>query len=225
MDNPGDDLIPLNPQDTSISQKIRKFVADKNLSYISESVLSQKLFGIESDFVEQNPLCVREYKEGDYYDEQKELKILANDKAGAAGRAKWYIVDKSFILQGIQYIHKWKVVVSSAHPGGQDNRSNQLQILDNFSVFGRARVALKTFDTEEEARNFYSYIDSKFIRFAFLLTDEALTSLAKLVPDIINYNSGNGIIDFGNDVDEQLFKLLGITEKEIEYIYSVVSNK
>ena len=225
MDNPGDNLMPLNPQDVSISNKIRQFVATHGYSYISESVLSQKLFGIESDFVERNPLSVREYKEGTAYDKETELKILANDKAGAGGRSKWYIVNKSFILNGTQYIHKWKVVVSSAHPGGQDNRSNQLQILDNFSVFGRARVALKTFDSEEEAKNFYAYVDSKFIRFAFLLTDEALTSLAKLVPDIMDYTSNNGIINFSKNIDEQLFDLLDLTDAEIEYICSTVNKK
>ena len=83
----------------------------------------------------------------------------------------------------------WKVVVSSANAGGQ-KRSNQLAILDNYSVFGRARVALKIFKTEKEARNFYQYVRSELIRFAFLMTDESLTSLAKQVPDVLDY-SGN----------------------------------
>lgn len=51
--------------------------------------------------------------------------------------------------------------------------------MDNHSAFGRSRVALKTFETENEARNFFKYATSEIIRFAFLMTDESLTSLAK----------------------------------------------
>lgn len=34
---------------------------------LHDSVLSQKLFAIESDFVERNPTLVREYNDGDYF--------------------------------------------------------------------------------------------------------------------------------------------------------------
>lgn len=45
----------------------------------------------------------------------------------------------------------------------------------------------------------------------FLLTDEALSSLGKEVPDIENYKFDNGIIDFTNDVDLQLFQIFRFT--------------
>lgn len=94
-----------------------------------------------------------------------------------------------------RYISKWKVIVSSANAGGQ-KRSNQIAIVDNHSAFGRSRVALKTFATEQEAKNFFKYATSEIIRFAFLLTDESLTSLAKKVPDLLDYTDANGIIDY-----------------------------
>ena len=123
-----------------------------------------------------------------------------------------------------EYLDKWKVVVSSANAGGQ-KRSNQLEILDNYSAFGRVKVALKTFDTEEEARNFYKYVDSELVRFAFLLTDEALTSLAKKVPDLGNYRNDNGIIDYSKDINEQLYSLFAISEGEQEHIKAILNKR
>ncbi|WP_211837294.1 Eco57I restriction-modification methylase domain-containing protein, partial [Porphyromonas levii] len=207
MPNPGDVLMALDPMAEQISQKIQAVVGNR-FGYISNTVLSQKLFSIESDFVEQNPTLVRPYQEGMMLGED-EIKLFTNDKAGKAGRASWYVAHQSVIKTGLDYLHRWKVVVSSANAGGQ-KRSNQIAVLDNRSAFGRSRVALKTFETEQEARNFYAYCQTDFIRYAFLLTDEALTSLGKLVPDLLDYTDDNGIIDYAQDVNVQLYQLFGI---------------
>lgn len=211
--NPGEELMSLNPYGANVVNCIRNTVSQKGFKYLHESVLSQKLFGIESSFVEDNPDKVREYEGEVFFDSLNEIKLFTNDKAGKSGRSKWYVADKSIISAGREYLEDWKVVVSSANAGGQ-KRSNQIAIFDNHSAFGRSRVALKTFKTEQEAQNFYAYATSELIRYAFLLTDEALTSLAKLVPDIVNYKDNNGIIDFHRDVNEQLYQLFGITEED-----------
>ena len=118
----------------------------------------------------------------------------------------------------------WKVIVSSANAGGQ-KRSNQIAVMDNHSAFGRSRVALKTFETENEARNFFKYATSEIIRFAFLMTDESLTSLAKKVPDLLYYTDNNGLIDYNGDVNGQLYKLFGIDDAQQQYIKEVLSTK
>ena len=82
--------------------------------------------------------------------------------------------------------------------------------VDNHSAFGRSRVALKTFSTEKEAYNFFKYATSEIIRFAFLMTDESLTSLAKKVPDLLDYTDENSFIDYNEDINIQLYKLFGI---------------
>ena len=102
------------------------------------------------------------------------MKLYANDRAGKAGRTKWFIAEKSVIKANPEYISYWKVVVSSANAGGQ-KRDNQLEIIDNHSAFGRSRVALGAFKTKAEAQNFYKYVNSYIARYAFLMTDEALT--------------------------------------------------
>lgn len=113
--------------------------------------------------------------------------------------------------------------MSSANVGGQ-KRSNQIAILDNHSAFGRSRVALKTFKTKREAENFFKYATSELIRFTFLLTDESLTSLAKQVPDIINYTDNNGIIDFSGDINSQLYRLFNVDSTSQAHIREVLSN-
>ena len=56
----------------------------------------------------------------------------------------------------------------------------------------------------------------------FLMTDESLTSLAKKVPDIMDYSSKNEYIDFSKDVNAQLTKLIGLTGEEVAYIESKI---
>ena len=224
VDNPGESLFMLNPNDNSVLNKIDLVVSKLNLKYLHDAILPRSLFGIESDFVEKNPSLVREYHNGDEFNRESEIKLFTNDKAGKAGRARWYIADVSVLKSGHNELHRWKVVVSSANAGGQ-KRSNQIAVLDNYSAFGRARVALKTFDTEAEARNFYKYATSELIRFAFLQTDESLTSLAKRVPDLLDYSDSNKFIDYSKDVDAQLYQLFEIDSDSQNNIRSVLATK
>ena len=217
--NPGTKLFSLNPRNTTIAERLEKAIGQ--YACLHDSILPRSLFSIESDFVEKNPGLVTEYVAGTPFNPAKQIKLFTNNKAGKSGRAKWYIADRKVITTGLEYLDKWKVIVSSANAGGQ-KRSNQIEVIDNHSAFGRARVALKTFDTEQEARNFLLYATSEIIRFAFLLTDESLTSLAKKVPDLQDYSANNGLINYSLNIDEQLYQLFGIDAEEKKYIRSVL---
>lgn len=223
VDNPGDDLMPLNPNDFCIVDKIKSFVEEKNIQFLHKAILPRSLFGVESDFVEKNPKSVRLYSSKEKIDLSKQIKLLTNDKAGKSGRAKWYVADRKLIKQNTNYINEFQVIVSSANAGGQ-KRDNQLEIADNHSAYGRARVALRSFKTYDEANNFYNYVKSYTIRYAFLLTDEALSSLGLLVPDLMDYSSNNAIIDFNNDIDDQLFRMMKFSDDEISYIKNKIDN-
>ena len=220
--NPGNDMFSLNPQDNEIIKRLDNAI--KSFGCLHDSILPRNLFSIESDFVEKNPSLVKEFNDGDYYNPQTEIKLFTNDKAGKNGRARWYIANKNVIASGSEYLNKWKVIVSSANAGGQ-KRSNQIAIVDNHSAFGRSRVALKTFATEKEAINFFKYATSEIIRFAFLLTDESLTSLAKKVPDLLDYSDENGIIDYNRDVNAMLYRLFDINETSQQYIQEILALK
>lgn len=222
IEHPGKKLLILNPKDMIISKKIDAFVQKYNLKYISESpVINRQLFKIESDFVEKNPDKIRPYKASEEL-KNNEIKLFTNDKAGKAGRATWFITDKKNITSHVNLINEWQVIVSSANAGGQ-KRSNQIQIVDNRSAFGRSRLALKSFKTKEEAENFLKYAKSYLIRFAFLLTDESISSLGKEVPDILNYKN-NKFINFTMDIDTQLEHIIGLSKKESEYIRCKIDN-
>ncbi len=221
VDYPGSNIIPLNPNDITITSKIDSFVKNKKLTVLHDRVLPRSLFGIESDFVSKNKSLVRPYIDDACIDFDKEIKLFTNDKAGKAGRATWFVANKDVIQNNQEYINLWKVVVSSANAGGQ-KRDNQLEIIDNHSAFGRSRVALGAFKTKKEAENFYKYIQSYLIRYAFLMTDEALTTLAMKVPDIGDYSDNNGVINFEKDIDAQLYNYIGLSDNEVNYIHRVV---
>ena len=223
MDNPGETLIPLNPSDAVIVNKVEQFVNDNKLDYLHGKILSQKLFGIESDFVESNPNKVREYVSDADVDFSHEIKLFTNDKAGKKGRAKWFVADRNVVSTSVKYIDEWQVVVSSANAGGQ-KRDNQIEIIDNHSAFGRARVALSSFTTKQEAVDFYNYARTYLVRFMFLMTDEALTSLGKRVPDLMDYTENNPIIDFSAPLDNQLYQLVGLKPAEIKHIEDTINN-
>ena len=55
MQNPGDELMVLNPQNIAVIDKVKHFVAKYHLKYLHDRVLPRSLFGIESNFVENNP--------------------------------------------------------------------------------------------------------------------------------------------------------------------------
>lgn len=224
VQNPGKELMPLNPLDSSVADKIRAKVKLNDWGYLHDSILPRNLFSIESDFVEKKPTLVKEYEVDNQFNPQSEVKLLTNDKAGSAGRSRWYVVNKNVIQSGLDHLYRWKVVVISANPGGQ-RRNNQLEIIDNHSAFGRSKVALKTFESQKEAENFFKYMKSDFIRFALLLTDESLSSVGKLVPDFMDYTDNNGIIDFSKDVDAQLYTLFGISEPDQLHIKEVLAEK
>lgn len=224
LNSPGKELLVLNPKERSISQKINKFIKAHHLKTIHDSpVLKSRLFKIESNFVEKNPDKVRLLTPDSKIDYSKEIKLFTNDKAGKTGRATWFIANKNLITEHPQLIDKWKVIVSTANAGGQ-KRDNKIQIVDNHSAFGRSRVALKAFDTKKEAQNFLKYTKCTVIRFAFLLTDEALTSVGKEVPDILNYQDENPFLNFSKDIDQQFSRLLGLTDKEEEYMKARITN-
>ena len=206
---PGEDMFVLDPEAATIGENIRRITAQR-FAFLHDAVLPRSLFSIESNFVENHPDKVRPYRKGEDL-AADEIKLLTNDKAGKAGRARWYVAKEEVVTTGKEHLRRWKVVVSSANAGGQ-KRSNQLEVLDDRSAFGRSRVALKTFATEREARNFFAYCQTDFVRYTFLLTDESLSSLAKMVPDLLDYTDGNGIIDYADDVNAQLYALFEVDD-------------
>ena len=221
LENPGEELIPLNPRDGAILNKVKAFCDKNNFPCVCDRILPRSFFGIESNFVELNPKLVKQFKRGMAIDFAKEVKLFTNNKAGKAGRAQWYVAKRNVIEDNREFIDQWKVVVSSANAGGQ-KRDWQIEVFDNHSAFGRARVGLGSFKTKAEAENFYAYCTTYLIRFLFLMTEESLTSLAKKVPDVLDYTKNNKLLDFTKDLNAQLYALCGLTSVEVKYIEKTI---
>ena len=223
-ENPGEHIMSLSPFDEPISKEIDAVVEseDNNFAFLSSSIYPRSLFSIESDFVERNPEKVRPYSKDAPFDEAKEIKLLTNDKAGKSGRARWYIANRDVITTGLNVLDDWKVIVSSANAGGQ-KRDNQIEVVDPNSAFGRARIALRTFKTREEAYNFLKWCKTDLVRYTFLLTDESLSSLGKQVPDLCDYTNENGFIEFPPpDINKQVYELFHISPDQQAYIKGVL---
>ena len=104
MDNPGESLITLNPKDAIIVKKVLDCINEKSFKIMHDRVLPRNLFGIESNFAEMNPGKIKEYIQESRIDYSTEIKLLTNDKAGKAGRAKWFVINKSAIKSNTDMI-------------------------------------------------------------------------------------------------------------------------
>ena len=112
-----------------------------------------------------------------------------------------------------------------ANAGGQ-KRDWQLELFDNHSAFGRSRVALGMFKTKVEAENFLKFCQSDIVRFFFffLVTDEALTTLAKEVSYLGDWKTAEGLLDFTRDINTQLCTLFKLTKPEASYVTKTIRN-
>ena len=217
--HPGDNMFSIDPSHTSIIIKIQKFVEDNNLAWLKNSIQPQKLFAVESNFVEENPDKVRLYHGGDVLTDD-EIKLLTNDSSGSKGKPHWYIIKKNYITKGQEFFDKYIVILPSVNLA----RLHQLDYVKPNEIFGRAKVGIKAFDTLDETKAFMKYMQSIFIQYTIVFSGGSLTNTGTITPDIIDYNHSD-LIDLSKDIDEQFRHLLNITDDEWNKINTLVSEK
>ena len=66
------------------------------------------------------------------------------------------------------------------------------------------------------------FCQSNIVRFLFLMTDEALTTLAKEVPWFGVWKTADGLLDFNDDVNKQLCTLFKLTKPEATYVTKTI---
>ncbi len=191
------------------------------------SRIKKGIFGIESNFVEQNPGLVS-FERSDW---PNPVLLLTNDKSGSTGRAKRYWTDESTIPKGQGYLDLYKVVMASAYPkktfvSGKpsiDNVQNRaaelIEILPKGSAFGRSRLALFMSNNKSECDNFVKYTRTQF--FAALLLQEPNRS-ASFGDVILDQDfSANSDIDWNKSIDEidkTLCNKYNLTSNEVEFL-------
>jgi len=133
-------------------------------------------------------------------------------------------MSRSEITAGEDLIDKWKVFTSksSSEHAGQVDKNGQRRMLSLSGVIPPGSVVTETYvllgayDTEEEARNCFSYVVTRLFRFLIAVRSSAQDlsrSAYSFVP----------LQDFSTKwTDEKLYAKYGLTDEEIAYIEKLI---
>lgn len=192
-----------------------------------EKYVSNKTFGIESDFVEKNPLLVQTTPDG----LDNPIKLLTNDKAGSAGRAKWFYTERSTIEKNADLVDHYKVAMTSAYPkkslvsntptieNVQKRASELIDLYPPGTAFGRSKMLIFKSKDEIEANNFMKYTQTRFFAYMVLNEPNRSFSFGFVIP-ILDF-SDQSDIDWSlplEEVDKQIYNKYGLNKSEIDFI-------
>ena len=172
---------------------------DNHVSFV-HCVSSRKPFGLPTNFTS--------YKKEKFLNS---IKIYANKEIG-------YVSD-NIILQHTDWIDKWKVYISRAYGAGEDfphQILNKPFIGEPNTICTETYLVIGPFNSQIEAKNVISYINTKFFRFLVLLiknTQDATSKVYQFVP----------MQDFSRPwTDEELYQKYNLSREEIDFIESMI---
>lgn len=199
-----------------------KLFGDKIKKYVSN-----KTFGIESDFIENNPnlysLEPIQFK--------NPIRLLTNDKSGSAGRAKWYYIERTTIEKNIKLIDQYKVAMPSAYPKKtlvsgvptiQQVHSRSYEIIQIFNpneVFGRSKMLIFHSPKKIDVENFMKYTQTRFFAYMVLNEPNRSFSFGFVIP-LLDFTV-NSDIDWSKsltEIDTQLYSKYEFSQSEIDFI-------
>jgi hypothetical protein len=189
--------------------------------------VSNKTFGIESDFIEKYPklfsLKPEQFK--------KPIRLLTNDKAGSAGRAKWLFIDRTTIEKNILLIDEYKVAMPSAYPKKTlvsgistiqqvlSRASEIIQIFEPKEVFGRSKMLIFNSAEKIDVENFMKYTQTRFFAYMVLNEPNRSFSFGFVIP-LLDFTV-NSDIDWSksnSEIDMQLYSKFKFSQEEIDTI-------
>lgn len=189
------------------------FVRHGNALSIIEKVVSHGEACLDKVVSSQKPFGLRTYV---VPTEDGDLKLRYNKGIGPFKR--------ELVTSGHEWIDKWKVIMSylTADHAGRGDKDGKRKIFSTMEVLSPGVVCTETyividsFDTENEAKNLYSYLNTQFVRFLVSLvttTQHISKSSFVYVP----------IQDFSKSwCDSDLYKKYGLEEHEIDIINSTI---
>ena len=204
------DIIIREPELVDILEKIRE-----SKDYVDKIISNDTPFGISSNprTSKKNPMEIHENESSEH-----NTKVYHIEKM----KRKVEYIDRRLITKNVKDIDKFKVFIPGASGSGNDSY-----------VLGKPEYAPKNsvcsqsylyapFDSEEEAKNFIKYLNTKFFRVivsAIKISQSAPNRVYKFVPmqDFTNQSD----IDWNKsveDIDKQLYKKYKLNEEEIKYI-------
>lgn len=176
-------------------------VKQKSKSFMDTQVSSRMPFGLVSS--------VRPEKNG-------ELELVTS-----AGNGK---ISRSKVTSGIDLIDKWKVLLSKASNdhGGQPDKEGKRRIFSRIEVMPPNTVCTESYlvvgnyDSQSEAENMVSYLQTKFCRFlvsTILLTQNITKSKFIFVPTVSLESKWD---------DHKLYSMFELNEEEIMFIEQLI---
>lgn len=131
---------------------------------------------------------------------------------------------RSAIKIGLEYIDKWKVMISylSAEHAGQPDKNGQFKVLSTMEILPPQHICTETyllagwFDTEDEAQNLLSYLKTKFARFLVgqIAVSQHITKSCFAFVPLQNFSKSCN--------DEELYIKYGLSDEEIAFIESMI---
>lgn len=212
--SPGDKKIPL--ADSVITSLISRLM-DKFDSVSDRGDTYRRIVFYAQPASEQVSFKVKEYPEPPQ-ELQNPMRALLNDVRGKKGRVHEFWVENT-ITENADVLDKYKVCMNSNIQGNELPSKFRFHVIDAGVAPNWSRITLGVFDTEQEAVNFYHYIDSHIARVLMKAgsgaRDRIGHTIASFVPDLGDYTSNNPDIDWDEPLDPQLYKLFRLTEEEI----------
>ncbi len=210
------DVIIRNPQLAQIVQKIIEF---KNTGYVDSIISNDTPFGISSNPKSSKKNPMKLYED---CDSQHNTKLYHIEKLVR----KVEYIDRTFITKNAKYIDKCKVFIPGAAGSGNDPYILGKPIVAPSNSVCSQSFLFAAFDDNMQANNFKSYYLTKFFRVlvsAIKISQSAPNRVYKFVP--IQDFTDNSDIDWSKsvaEIDKQLYSKYGLTEKEIEFIESMI---
>ncbi len=139
-----------------------------------------------------------------------------------SGGRSW--TNRTDIETGQELIDKWKVFTSksSSEHAGQVDKNGQRRVLSLSgilppgSVVTETYVLLGTFDTEEQARNCFSYVTTKFFRFLISARSSAQDLARSAYAFVPTQDFSKGW------TDAELYAKYGLADDEVDYIERLI---
>lgn len=165
----------------------------------------------------QKPFGLRTFFRG------AEERSAENDILVVQSRGRGW-TSRSEITSGHELIDKWKVFTSksSSEHAGQVDKNGQRRVLSLSGVIPPGSVVTETyillgaFDSEDQARNCFSYVATKLFRFLIAVRSSA-QDLARSAYSFVPMQ------DFAKAwTDDQLFAKYGLTSDEIAYVERLI---
>ena len=180
-----------------ILRKVKSF----NEKTFDETVSARKPFGLDSNFS-----SFKNTKSGNH-----NINLYRFGENG--------FVSEDQVIKNKHWIKEIKVIVSKASPGG-DTYPHQIIskpiIAEPFSCSTETYLVVGIYKSDKIAKNVVSYMQTRFFRFMMSLiknTQNISRGVFAFVP----------IQDFNQEwTDDKLFEKYGITEKEVEFIDTLI---